>query len=79
MENVIWVVLKWIFCVVFRARWIVSLGEDSGELGLRIMGVNLWYYKWEDPMIAYNRPWRFATKREFGEVVRSAKIGRASS
>lgn len=64
---------------VLRARWIVSLpheGSPGGEMGLRVGGVNLWYYKWGDPMVANGIPWRFANKREFGEVVRSVETRR---
>ena len=58
---------------ILQPRWIVSLEER--ELGFRIFGVNCWYFKWEDPMIenaeTEQRPWRFARKREFGEVITS--------
>lgn len=62
------------------ATWIVSLSDgkehtDEGEMGFRILGMNFWYYKWDDPMISESRPWRIADKREFGEVVHSLKFG----
>ena len=60
--------------VILRPRWVVNLQE--GDCGLRIWGVNLWYYKWPEPMIAPEAPWRYADKREFGEVVRSLKHAR---
>jgi len=70
--------LEWLFINVLRARWIVSEEENAeGELGLRILGVNLFYYKWPDPMLAGYK-WRFAEKREFGEVIRSRVVASRS-
>lgn len=70
-------VLEFIFVRVLRARWIVgtTANENQGEMGLRIMGVNLWYYKWSEPMIVPNSNeygWKVARKREFGETVKSS-------
>lgn len=60
---------------VFRARWIVS---GDGEMGIRILGINLWYFKWSDPIVggedASYKNWREAKKREFGEVVKSIRM-----
>lgn len=65
-------ILEWVVIKLLRTRWIVSIGEeDTGELGIRIAGINLWYYKWPDPMVDTQRPFRNADKREFGEVVLS--------
>lgn len=66
---------KWFFTNVLRARWVVN---NDGELGLRIMGQNLWYYKWPEPMVETTGTddegyWQFANKREFGETVKSRK------
>ncbi len=64
------------------AKWTVSLPNPlegncgGGELGLEIMGVNLQYYKWPEPMIVVRQngyDWRVADKREFGEVIHSPK------
>lgn len=61
---------------VMKARWIVSL---YGELGIRVFGINLWYYKWPDPCLfdsndsEYKHGWRYAEKREFGEVIKSER------
>jgi hypothetical protein len=60
-----------------NARWIVGTGKDNlGELGIRILGVNFWYYKWTEPMIVSESsyPWRFANKREFGDTIKSASL-----
>lgn len=54
---------------VLRPRWVVC--TDNGEMGLRVLGVNLWYYKWPEPMVAPSYPWKVAGKREFGETVKS--------
>ena len=60
------------FCVwFFKIRWIVN---KAGEMGVRIAGMNFWYYKHGDPLVSYTEDcatWRFAEKREFGEVVKS--------
>ena len=63
-------ILNYVFINLLRARWIV--GEEN-ELGLRIMGVNLIYYKWPEPMMSESKEWRFAEKREFGETIRSVR------
>lgn len=59
---------------VMKVRWIVN---SSGEMGVRVFGINLWYYKWPEPMIAETGcdggTWRYAEKREFGETVKSVK------
>ena len=74
----------WMFIINFtgRPRWVVN---EDGEMGIRIFGVNLWYYKWETPLIAWDwvrsegeekseyANWRYAEKREFDEVVRSKR------
>jgi len=62
--------MRWFVEKVLRPRWIVNGG---GELGLRILGVNVCYYKYDTP-IYYDAngecgPWRYALKREFGECV----------
>lgn len=80
--------LKYIFCrtsvekeirhgffidKILNPRWIVS---SNGELGIRVAGINMWYYKWPTPMIFNNKEisseyknWRYAEKREFGESI----------
>lgn len=50
-----------------KPRWIVS---DQGELGVRVLGINYFYYK-DNPPMPSQAKWRFANKREFGEVVRA--------
>jgi len=72
-------VIKFIIDRLIKPRWIVGIGEDNyGELGIRIFFVNLWYYKWPDPMYISSsyKPyaWRMADKREFGETVKSEKM-----
>lgn len=58
---------------ILRAKWIVTAEDEGpGELGIRVLGINLWYYKWTDPMLA-NYAWRRARKREFGDVVKSIR------
>lgn len=64
---------SWVVEKVCRPRWIVSDSDNEGELGVRICGVNCWYYKWPDPMFSNNRLWHYAEKREFGEVIKSTK------
>jgi hypothetical protein len=56
---------------VMKPRWIVNVND---ELGIRILGINFWYYKWPDPIINGTdeyATWRIADKREFGEVIHS--------
>lgn len=61
--------MKRIIFWLLHPRWIVN---DAGELGIRVLGVNLWYYKWPEPMLA-DYGWRYAEKREFGECVKSVR------
>jgi hypothetical protein len=66
--------LKWFVEKIVRPIWIVN---EYGEMGIRIFGVNCYYYKWETPLIYINNPgvderipkWTIARKREFGECV----------
>jgi hypothetical protein len=54
---------------IMHARWITN---SSGEFGIRVFGINLWYYKYPDPLIGRSDDsdfWRVIHKREFGEVV----------
>ena len=67
LEDVKHKALSFLFLRVLKTRWIV---DSEGCLGLRVAGVNL-VYKWPDPVIITNAPWRFAEKREFGESVHS--------
>jgi hypothetical protein len=66
----------WLVTQIIRPRWIVMLPDptdpesEAGDMGVRILGVNFFYYKYPDPT-GYCCPWRLAEKREFGEVVRS--------
>jgi hypothetical protein len=60
---------------IMKARWIVN---SSGEMGIRIFGINMWYYKWPEPLVGNsddNTYWRVADKREFGETIKSEKMG----
>ena len=61
-------VLKWLVEKVLRPRWIVN---SEGDLGLRVGGINFWYYKWPDPIIGCYKVWRVMGKREFGESIQS--------
>lgn len=63
-------IVKWFVALVLLPRWIVN---EYGELGLRIGGINLWYYKWPDPIIGGYKAWRVIEKREFGETIKSSK------
>ena len=63
---------------IMRPRWIVGTGTaNAGELGIRVLGINLWYYKWPEPMPVDSKryPYRIARKREFGEVVTNDMAG----
>ena len=51
---------------ILRPRWIVN---DVGDLGLRVGGLNFWYYKWPDPTVGGYENWRVMNKREFGESI----------
>jgi hypothetical protein len=53
-----------------RFKWIVN---EEGELGFRFCFMNFWYYKWAEPMLSNKCKWRYAEKREFGEVIYSIK------
>lgn len=55
-------------------KWIVGIGNDNkGELGIRVAGMNFWYYKWPEPMLVSSKeyPYKIADKREFGETIKS--------
>lgn len=59
---------------ILKSRWIVN---NNGEFGIRILGLNLWYYKWNTPIISYRdeyKLWRKIKKREFGEVIKSKEV-----
>jgi hypothetical protein len=60
---------------LLKPKWIVGLSDpdlpnDEADLGFRIWGVNFYYYKWPEPMIAKYH-WRYMDKREFGDVIYS--------
>lgn len=70
----------WLWFVVRFGKpiWVVGTDERAefhnvGELGLRVFGVNFWYYKWPTPMLNMSGHWRVMEKREFGEVIRVTK------
>ncbi len=60
--------LKWLIEKLLRPRWVVN---EHGDLGLRVGGINFWYYKWPDPIIGGYKTWRVMDKREFGESIKS--------
>ena len=68
-------IISYIFINIFKARWVSILLNDSPDnkrdLGLRIMGVNLMYYKWPDPIVCDPKEstWRVMNKREFGKSI----------
>lgn len=69
-------IIDFIFTYIFRVRWIVN---SSSEFGVRICGVNMWYYKDSTPIIGTsddNSYYREVTKREFGEVILSKQINK---
>ena len=49
------------------SRWIV---DEEGCLGIRVLGVNMFYYKWPEPLICKGN-YRVINKREFGEVIQT--------
>lgn len=65
------------FVRLMNPRWIVGTSENNKyELGIRVFGINLWYYKWPEPMLADDAEdycFRIADKREFGEVILSKR------
>jgi len=62
--------MKWIVEKIVKPIFIVN---EYGELGVRVFGVNCYYYKRETPLFYGthdNEPrWRHIFKREFGECV----------
>jgi len=54
---------------VLRVQWIIN---DMDEFGVRVLGINMYYYKWPTPILYdTNKPsWRPIYKREFGEIIR---------
>lgn len=61
--------IAWFVENVLRPVWIVN---EFGEMGIRVLGVNLYYYKWDTPLYTQQDvKWRVAYKREFGECVHS--------
>ncbi|MFA6358618.1 MAG: hypothetical protein WCY09_08190 [Candidatus Omnitrophota bacterium] len=67
--------LTWFIKNILRPRWVVCLDEEygKGDMALRILGRNLYYYKWDDPLVLKQRPeeYKIAGKREFGTTVKS--------
>lgn len=60
---------------LLHVHWIVGTNEGcKGEMGVRVLGANFWYYKWPDPMVAPSYAYREADKREFGETVKSRHV-----
>jgi hypothetical protein len=62
---------KFLIEKLMRPRWIVN---NRGELGIRVLGINFWYYKRAVPMIALKKDkilWQEAVDREFGIVIKS--------
>jgi len=71
---------RWIVARLMRPVWIVSV---EGELGLRILGLNLLYHGSSRPLIGLHEEyWREVGRAEFGEVIRVAgqweRVGEAS-
>ena len=69
--------MVWFVDKILRPKWIVN---EYGEMGIRILGVNCYYYKWDTPLIYEIHPgdnplpkWRIAYKREFGEAIISKR------
>lgn len=57
---------------LFQIKWIVS--QEDYSLGIRICGISFWYYKYSDPM-ASKQNYQIASKREFGEIIKSRISG----
>jgi len=58
-------IIKFFVEKIMRPTWIINSHE---EMGIRVLGINLWYYKWPDPTIFNSgeyKIWRIAAKREF--------------
>lgn len=65
--ELMWKIREWFFCSVLRARWII--GSDN-DLGLRIMGVNLYYYKSSKPIVSFDEvEYREVYNKEFGHSI----------
>lgn len=64
--------IAWIFIHVLKARWIV---DETGDLGIRIAGVCMYYYKWQEPLFYKyeNMPHRVIHDKEFGTSINTKK------
>ncbi len=51
---------------IVKPKWVV---DHDGCLGLRILGVNLVYYKHPEPTVSFQGGWRYTEELEFGEVI----------
>ena len=64
----------WFIEYVLHVYWIIN---KNSELGLRIFGMNFWYYKDSRPILLFGKgedeysSWRKINKIEFGEVILS--------
>lgn len=58
--------MVWFISKILRPRWIKS--ARSEELGIRILGVNIYYYKRKEPVI-YAGPFRYVDEKEFGITI----------
>jgi|APSaa5957512576_1039674.scaffolds.fasta_scaffold03183_1 hypothetical protein len=58
-----------IFKYIFRAHWV----NCSNELGLKIMGITLLYYKDSDPIVMRTGLSKPVTDKEFGHSVHPIK------
>ena len=61
-------IITWFIEKVLSVRWIVNSGC---EFGVRICGINCYYYKHETPRIDVPSPtnWRYIHEKEFRSVI----------
>jgi len=58
--------MLWFVKNIIRPRWIMHPG--TGELGIRIFGVNVYYYKRKEPIFLVGS-WRYVQEKEFGNSI----------
>lgn len=58
--------MRWFVEKVLKPRWIKS--PNTEELGLRILGVNIYYYKRSEPIVEVGS-FRYVREKEFGHTI----------
>ena len=65
--------MRWFVEKILKPRWIKSTTTE--EFGLRILGVNIYYYKRSVPIVGVGH-FRYVGEKEFGHTIHPIPKGR---